>query len=153
MRLVAYRVPKDGAIPSALISTDLSSLQMTTCLPTHVKISAQGALISFLNHSEKTILRHSQELRILCAHPRKVVSRKARQFYAQQLFLHRIHQELLQKVRLQFPSLGDQDRQQVYQEIEVLKAMQLQLATRFFRFLNRNRTATATVVQLAKVAG
>ena len=153
MRLVFICIAKGGTIPSALILTDLPSLLMTAYLSTHETVAARNTLISFLDHAEKTILRHSQELRTLCAHPRRVVSRKARQFYAQQLFLHRIHQELLQKVRLQFPSLGDQDRQQVYQEIEVFKAMQLQLATRFFRFLNRNRQATATAVQLAKVAG
>ena len=123
---------------------------MLTAHLTAKKSSNQIAL-DFLTHAEKTILRHSNELRLLCSHPRKVVSRKARQFYAQQLYLYRIQQDLLAALS---PSLSGAPQERVLTEIEVLKEMQLRLATRFFRFLQRNRPSAArpATPQLTKIA-
>ena len=122
---------------------------LTAHLP--AKRSTNQVALDFLIHAEKTILRHSNELRRLCSHPRKVVSRKARQFYAQQLYLYRIHQDLLAALS---PSLSGAPQERVLSEIEVLKEMQLRLATRFFRFLQRNRTNAArpAAATLAKIA-
>ena len=116
--------------------------------------SALQSAERFLLHAEKTILRHSNALRTLSAHPRKVVSRQARRFYAQQLFLHRLHAEQLQKLSNHKLHLAPADAGQFVTEVEILKEMQLRLATRFFRFIRRHQeqAAVANPLQVVKTA-
>ena len=123
-------------------------------LSTHTLQTAQRKLVRFLFHAEKAILRDGNALRTLCNHPRKVVGRKARQFYARQLFLHRIHGELLTACQTRFPSLSTEDQSRLIAEVDVLRAMQLRLAESYFRFLNRHRTEPRAVqpAPIARIA-
>ena len=109
----------------------------------------------FLLHAEKTILRHSNTLRALCAHPRKVVGRQARRFYAQQLFLHRIHADLLARAGHLSAAENNSLVDQWLSEVEVLRETQFRLTSRFFRFINRHRVVVSShqpVLQIRKTA-